>query len=106
MRCTQLMGLPPAAKAYLEEYREWADTLCPHCARVIDREMVPAKVYKSARSTGMFDDGPELVEYKLRGGLTAREEVQYVEWSSGPMIYLRLVVSNGRVFEHARSNQS
>jgi len=47
---------------------------------------------------GMFDDIP-LYEYVLYDGRTARETVQVELWSSGPMIWTQLEVSDGNVFQ-------
>lgn len=102
MRMTQVFGLTEEARKFIEEYRLWADTRCPHCNKIIDREMIPSKVIGSLAHEGMFNDGPEIVEYKLKNGLTAREEHQATVCSSGPCIFTRLIVSDGRVFEWSK----
>jgi len=45
----------------------------------------------------MFDD-LEILEYELCDGRTATEFVQEENWSSGPMIWMGLRVSDGTEF--------
>jgi hypothetical protein len=91
MRCTQPQGLPIEAKAFLSDNAERLN-LCIHCGR--DSGFVSREIGK----TGMYEDLP-LFEYTLKNGKTAKEEVQSEIWSSGPMIWLKLIVSDGQVFE-------
>ena len=90
MRCTQLMGLHVDAEEFLnQECAMTANIKCPECGHVISfmRDM---KVYASAQHEGMFNDGPNLHEYRLKDGRIAREFVQAAPWSSGPCIFLGL----------------
>ena len=89
MRCTQLVGLPKSAFDYMGE--AWKS----------------GKVYDAVtgRQAGMFDDGPDLEEYLLPNGEVFREEVQCTPWSSGPMIFLRLVqVGGDKKFEWSQED--
>jgi len=95
MRMTQVFGLPPAAYVFLDEHCKEEDcSPCPHCGKPTARKRV-CGVYGSAAELGMFDDGPELLEYTLKDNTKVRETVQSSEWSSGPCIFLMLVDENG-----------
>jgi hypothetical protein len=81
------MGLPTEAVTLLAEQTLRANP-CEHC----DRDDGP--VSKVVGHVGMFDDLP-LHEYELKDGRTAKEVVQHEVWSSGPMIWLALELSDG-----------
>lgn len=83
------MGLPTEAVAFLAEHTK-RKNVCSHC----DRDDGP--VCKEIGRVGMFDD-LELLEYELKDGRTAKEVVQEEIWSSGPMIWLQLEVSDGTI---------
>jgi len=91
MRCTQPMGLPPEAYAFLLD-NTVRRNVCPTC----NRDDGP--VCEVIGSTGMFDDLP-LHQYTLTDGRTATEFVQAEVWSSGPMIWLALDLSDGTKIE-------
>jgi hypothetical protein len=84
------MGLPPSALAFLRENTPRKDP-CPYCGR--DNGLTRREI----GFFGMFDEIP-LNEYTLRDGRTAREVIQHEIWSSGPMTWLKLVVSDGTEF--------
>ena len=94
MRCTQEMGLPGEAVSFLANNAVKMDQ-CPTCQR--------HSGYSTNKITngewGMFDEYC-LLRYDLIGGRTADEFVQTEIWSSGPMVWLGLKVSDGTVFEH------
>lgn len=102
IRMTQMQGLPKVAQEFLDVHAERVD-VCPHC----NRDSGPLR--EEIGRTGMFNEY-ELYRYKLKPSAeqgsvvtrTADEVVQYEYWSSGPMIWLKLVVSDGTVFEWAK----
>lgn len=91
MRCTQPMGLPAQAEVFLAQKTKRRNP-CTHC----DRDDGPVK--KEVASVGMYDDLP-LYQYELKDGGTATEFVQKEEWSSGPMIWVALRLSDGTTIE-------
>lgn len=91
MRCTQLIGLKKEASKFLfENTKRVPCSPCPHCGKDT-RDRMDTKIYESAASAGMFDDGPELNEYYLKDGRVIREVIQAVPWSSGPCIFMCLI---------------
>lgn len=97
IRMTQPYGLPKEAQVFLEQHAMRMNR-CEHCGRDdgYEREQIG--------TTGMFDD-LKLWRYTLTlrspdgTPLTATERVQREVWSSGPMIWLCLVVDDDAVFE-------
>lgn len=98
MRCTQIIGLTQEAQVFLNENVAVIEERCPHCNGILLKfsDKFKQKVYDSAASVGMFDDGPELYEYELKSGAIVREKVQAAPWSSGPCIFLKLVDGEGK----------
>jgi len=98
MRCTQIYGLTKEAEKFLEKNaKRVPKKTCPTCKHTSGgglKKVVYDK--KTGVRAGMFDDGPELFEYTLKGkkGIVS-EIVQEVPWDSGPCIYLCLVDENG-----------
>jgi len=84
IRCSQPMGLPDKARAFLESHALKVNT-CPVCCRHDGYNKVEIGNY------GMFD---ELVlnRYFLANGGTADEFIQHEVLDSGPMTWLRLKV--------------
>ena len=96
MRATQPYGLPESARVFLLEHAVRRNP-CVHCGRYDGYES------RIVGCTGMFDD-LHLHEHKLKDGRTATEIVQFqFDWS-GPMIWLALVVSDGKKFEWDAEN--
>ena len=81
------MGLPAEANAFLATHSK-RKNVCAHCAR--DDGPVRERIGR----VGMFED-LSLFEYELQDGRTAKEVVQQEIWSSGPMIWLQLEISDG-----------
>jgi hypothetical protein len=97
MRCTQLIGLPKNAIKFLNKNVELIPNVCcPNCKTIINTKW-NAKIYASAKDEGMFDDGPDLLEYTLIDGKIIREKVQAAPWSSGPCIFLMLVDESEKI---------
>jgi hypothetical protein len=95
MRCTQLQGLTPEATKFLDENGKIVvHSKCPHCDGVLS-EGIERNVYADASGEGMFDDGPMLNQYTLKGGKIVRDIVQATVWSSGPCIFLCLEDEEG-----------
>lgn len=104
IRETQIFGLHDEAIKFIDDNVVSVDREvdpCPHCGKFTRKVNVrEERIYGSARSSGMFDDGPDLTEYKLKDGSMVREVVQAVPWSSGPCIFLCLEDSDGnKMFE-------
>lgn len=92
MRCTQPQGLTTEAQEFLKQNAKAIDP-CSHCGRNSGYERI------TWAASGMDADLP-LYIYALADGRTATERVQAIIHSSGPMIWLKLVVSDGgEVFE-------
>lgn len=85
------MGLPAEATVLLA-VQAVRSSPCDHCGRD------DGPVSKVIGHVGMFDD-LALHEYELKDGRTAREVVQEEIWSSGPMIWLALELSDGSRIE-------
>ena len=114
MRCTQIFGLSQKAKNFLNKHAERIPLeTCPTCrSQKISRGFLVAmklegvhlvgndyiqEVYdrETGVNAGMFEDGPELLRYKLKTGKWVKEIVQASPWSSGPCIFLCLEDEDG-----------
>lgn len=74
-RFTQIIGLKHEAREFLKK-RGYVCLRTP---------------YASAKDAGMFEDGPELYEWRSNDSdIIYREVVQCAPWSSGPCIFLCL----------------
>lgn len=105
MRCTQIMGLPDEAQAFLQDNLGDVENKCPKCAHVLDIEKQQGKIYRVAKEAGMYDDGPGLFEYTLKDGKKVKEVIQAVPWSSGPCIFMALEDEKGkRLFEWSQED--
>ncbi len=95
-RSTQVVGLKPGARPWLEENCEKEEyDRCPHCSAFTKSKFRTTQYARSPH--GMFDDGPELDQYFGIGrydGWIIREIDQHCEWSSGPVIFLCLELTN------------
>lgn len=97
IREDQPQGLPADAEVFLT-----ANCLlvgakpCPHCGKPT---IQVRKTEKCGEYIGMFDDEYLLLRYFLIDGRTADEFEQCAPWSSGPMIFLGLKVSDGTEFK-------
>lgn len=89
-RSDQYIGLPEDAQEFLREYGMTPEP-CPHCGRGY-----PMKTEKIGKFTGMFDDEYPLLRYQLKDGRHADEFLQADPWSSGPMFFIGLKVSDGQ----------
>lgn len=92
MRCDQFMGLTPAADAFLKE-NEIPQEVCECCKRPF-----PRKLEKIGTYHGMFMEESPLHRRALIDGRTADEFLQASPWSSGPMHFIGLRVSDGTEF--------
>lgn len=88
MRCDQFPGLPKHALEFLEEWRK----RCGCCGQFLPSPLTVGHY------VGMFEDEYSLTQYCLRDGRTADEFLQAEPWSSGPMFFLGLKVSDGQEF--------
>jgi len=91
MRCDQHAGLTKAATEFIVENRLASD-VCPCCNHVLHSQKEKIGSYEG------FDSYP-LFRYALTGGRQADEFLQAAPWSSGPIFFLGLKVSDGQVFE-------
>lgn len=92
MRCDQYIGLTDAAEKFLEE-NKIPNKVCPCCGRVIPK--IPKIIGKCL---GMFGTTCPLFRHRLKDGRTADEYLQASPWSSGPMFFIGLKVSDGKEF--------
>lgn len=91
-RSDQYIGMTEAATKFLQE-NEVVEEPCPHCQRpypVIRKEI--------ATYSGMFGEDYSLYRHELKDGRTADEFLQAEPWSSGPMFFIGLKVSDGTEF--------
>ena len=96
-RSTQIMGLSPRAHRFLDKHGVTMPLVtCKTCGHSTGGAAV-CEVYdtESGVAAGMFDDGPELRKWELQSGEWAKEVVQEVPWSSGPVIFLTLELQDG-----------
>lgn len=91
MRADQLIGLPQAAVDFLSQ-NEYVDPPCSCCRRPFPPKLVEIGQYEG------FGKYP-LYRHNLKDGRTADEFVQAEPWSSGPMIFLALRLSDGTSIE-------
>jgi hypothetical protein len=96
MRQYQPAGLTQPAQDFLDENAQVSNQ-CKHCGRHdgFESEVI-------GQTQGMFGhdvDGLPLKKYFLKDGRTAEEQVQHCEWSSGPIEFWQLVVSDGTIFK-------
>ena len=89
MRTDQFIGLPSRADNFLTEHGVRPPP-CETCCRPFDMKRTECGQFE-----GMFGTQYPLFEYELKDGRTAKEEVQTDPWSSGPMFFLKLVISDG-----------
>jgi len=89
---TSLWGYPEAAIAFLNE-NEVPEVCCPTCSRPFPRDYEVVGHY-----SGMFDTEYPLHRHVLKDGCTADEFLQAAPWSSGPVHFLGLRVSDGTEF--------
>jgi len=102
VRKTQIIGLPLEATKFLNKNcKKYILERCGKCGHPTQMGRVK-RIYDSAASFGMFDDGPNLYEYKLRNGSVAKEMVQEVPWSSGPCIFLMLTIDGKVAYKWTR----
>ncbi len=92
MRTDQFAGLPAAAEEFLTKNRR-RPRICPTCGHVTE-----TYIEKCGTFTGMFMDEYPLHRHPLKGGRSAEEFHQCAPWSSGPVHFLGLRLSDGTVF--------
>ena len=104
MRCYQHVGLTEEAKSFLENNVEMIpDVICPKCGETITTKMNCSLI----RTIELFyDDGPNECMYKLKDGTYCNEVLQTAPWNSGPMGFMCLEISNGRLFEWTREEMN
>jgi hypothetical protein len=93
IRCDQFMGLPEAAIKFLAKNQAPLE-VCKWCKREFGRELEVIGTFP-----GMFLDEYSLHRHMLKDGRHADEFLQAAPWSSGPVHFLGLRVSDGAVFE-------
>ncbi len=100
MRAYQHIGLTSEAQDFLEEnVVKIPDIVCPKCGEVIKQKMDKTIV---RRENLFYDDGPAIIEYKLKDGRTCTEVIQCSPWSSGPMGFMCLEIDGKLMFEWTR----
>ncbi len=93
MRMDQFPGLPSAALKFLGENQRPPAT-CETCGHTIG----PPYLKSIGTYGGMFGGRYQLFRYPLENDKTADEFLQLVPWSSGPVHFLGLRLSDGRKF--------
>lgn len=84
MRTDQHVGLPPAARLFLVAHEQKAVD-CPHCHRPMPHELPVIGKYEG------MDEYP-LFRHPLNDGGHADEFLQASPWSSGPLLFLGLLL--------------
>jgi len=90
-------GLTEAAQEFLDEnvVRVEGDK-CPRCDEVLNTKM-SSNIYEEVDA--FYGCGPRLLEYDLDDGRIAREVVQAMPWSSGPVCFKCLEIDGEKCFE-------
>jgi len=97
MRCYQHRGLTLTAEKFLMQHVTMVpDEVCPTCGELISQKK---KVIAIEHIDMFYGDGPYLHTYELKSGDTVKEIVQSSPWSSGPVVFLCLVIEGKRMFE-------
>ncbi len=91
-RSDQHMGMSSKAIYFLEKY-EIKPKVCAVCNRPHY-----LKLEEISSFSGMFTDEYPLHRHQLIDGLHADEYLQCSPWSSGPMFFIGLKISDGRKF--------
>lgn len=97
IRKTQWIGLSAEAGKFLEENAVKVEkniVLCPHCGEKVSSCMMDDEIAEGRKTYGMFEEEIPLSTTRLKDGRFAREIVQAEPWSSGPVIFTCLWVSN------------
>jgi len=92
IRMDQFAGLSQSAKQFLAEC-EVKPHICETCKQPIHEPLKQIGKYK-----GMYMNEYFLYQHILENGQTADEFVQCAPWSSGPIFFLGLRVSDGTEF--------
>ena len=89
MRMDQFAGLCPAAEKFLEEHRRLPN-VCKTCGHVIGGQYIK----QIGTYSGGFYTGYPLYRHLLKNDKFADEFLQTSPWSSGPVHFLGLKLSN------------
>lgn len=92
MRCDQYIGLTTEAQEFLSEH-EITPEPCSCCKRPF-----PPKLEQICTYRGINNTEYPLNRHFLMGGRYADEFLQADPWSSGPMFFIGLRVSDGQEF--------
>jgi hypothetical protein len=98
MRCDQDEGLPPEADLFLED-QQAKQPACAECGR-----RFPLQTTCIGKYTGMFGCEYKLYRYHLGDGRWADDFIQEKTWSSGPVFFHGLRLSDGTVFKWPRED--
>ena len=101
IRMYQEVGLKLVAKDFLDKNVNMIVdkiTTCPYCLIVISTTM-KKEVIGTISEDCLYEAGPTLHTYRLRNGGIAKEIVQAMPWSSGPVAFLCIEVDGKRMFE-------
>ncbi|MCK9596620.1 hypothetical protein M0R19_05510 [Candidatus Pacearchaeota archaeon] len=89
-RETQFVGLPEKAKKFLVE-NAIKNEDCIWCGM---KGGYNREAYDNVK--GMFGEDISIFSYKLKNGTEVKEVEQCSPWSSGPVIFTKLVLENGK----------
>lgn len=101
IRMYQEVGLKLVAKDFLDKNVNMIVdkiTTCPHCHKEVSTTM-KREVISILSKDYFYENGPTLRIYRLRNGGVAKEVVQALPWSSGPVAFMCLEVDGVRMFE-------
>jgi len=93
MRMFQMMGLTSETEKYIDENcMKVGCNPCPHCGQhTSERLLILGVEYIDS----FYGDGPNLHTYRLKQGGLVKEIIQAEIWSSGPVCFLCLELTDG-----------
>jgi len=95
IRMDQPQGISPEAEDFLRKNVLMTGCEpCPHCKKFTKEQIV--KVKSGEKVFGMYNNEYDLYRYTLTNGGFAYEKSQCAPWSSGPVIFLKLIVKSSK----------
>ena len=91
-RSDQIVGITKEARDFIEKNQAVPEP-CSKCKRPFSPNSKTCGIF-----TGMFGHEYPLFEYELKNGKIAQKKVQADPWSSGPVFFIKLVVSDEKEY--------